>query len=426
MKVEINKLPKNQVELTIEVSVFELQPFLINASAKISKEMDIPGFRPGKVPYDLVKDKIGEQVIYEEALEQIIKKTYPQAVLDNKLETVGQPKISVLKLAPGNPLVYKAEVSLLPKIQIGEYKKIKARKKEVKIDQKEIDKAIENLQKMFGKEMLVERPAQQGDKVEIDFDVFVDKVPIDGGGSKQHPLVIGEGHFIPGFEENLIGLAKEQVKEFKLNFPKDYHKKDLSGKLAEFKVKMRAVYKIELPALDDNLAKQVGEFKTFEDMRGKIEESIKKESERKEEQRFELEILDEIIKKSKFEEIPDLLIEAEKEKMIGELEQDIQKQGMKFDDYLQSIKKTRDQLKKEFLEPAEKRIKTALVLRHIAKEEKIKVEEKEIDQEIKKTLEIYKNNLEIKKQVELPEYRYYLANVLTSQKTMEFLKGFAR
>jgi trigger factor len=426
MKVDTNKLAKNQVELTIEVSLFELQPFLINASAKISKEMNVPGFRPGKVPYDIVKDKIGEQAIYEEALEQIIKKTYPQAVLDNNLETVGQPKISVLKIAPGNPVVYKAQVSLLPKIQIGEYKKIKAKKKEVKIDPKEIDKAIANLQKMFGKEMLVERPAQKGDKVEIDFDVFVDKVPIDGGGSKQHPLVIGEGNFIPGFEENLIGLAKEQVKEFKLNFPKNYHKKDLSGKLAEFKVKMRAVYKIELPPLDDNLAKQVGQFKTFEEMGQKIEESIRKESESKEEQRFELEIIDEIIKKSKFEEIPDILIEAEKDKTLAELEQDIQRQGMKFEDYLQSLKKSKDELRKGFLEPAEKRIKTALVLRHIAKEEKIKVEDKEIDQEIKKTLETYKNDPEIKKQVELPEYRYYLANVLTSQKTMEFLKSFAR
>jgi len=388
--------------------------------------MNIPGFRPGKAPYDMVKDKIGEQAIYEEALEQTVKKTYPQAVLDHQLETVGQPKISVLKLAPGNSLVYKAQVSLLPKIQIGEYKKIKARKKEVKIEPKEIDKAIINLQKMFGKEMLAERPAEKGDKVEIDFDVFIDKVAIDGGGSKQHPLIIGEGHFVPGFEENLIGLAKEQVKEFKLNFPKDYHKKDLAGKLAESKVKMRAIYKVDLPKLDDNFAKQVGQFKNFEELRQKIEESIKKDSESKEEQKFELEIIDEIIKKSKFEEIPEILIEAEKDKILTELEQDIQKQGMKFDDYLASIKKSKDELKKDFEEPALKRIKTALGLRHIAKEEKIKVEDKEIDQEIKKTLEIYKNNPEIKKQVELPEYRYYLANVLTSQKTMEFLKNLAK
>ena len=426
MKVEINKLPKNQIELTIEVTLFELQPFLINSSTTISKEMNIPGFRPGKAPYDMVKEKIGEQAIYEEALDQIIKKTYPQAVLDQKLETVGQPKISVLKLAPGNPIVYKAQVSLLPKIQIGEYKKITAKKKEVKIDSKEIDKAIANLQKMFGKEMLVERPAEQGDKVEIDFDVFMDKVPIDGGGSKQHPLIIGEEHFVPGFEDNLIGLTKEQVKEFKLNFPKDYHKKDLAGKLAEFKVKMRAVYKIELPALDDNFARQVGQFKSFEELRQKIEESIKKESTNKEEQRFELEILDEIIKKSKFEEIPDILIEAEKDKILTELEQDVKKQGMKFDDYLQSLKKSKEELKKEFLEPAEKRIKTALVLKHIAKEEKIKIEDKEIDQEIKKTLEMYQNNSEIKKQIELSEYRYYLANVLTSQKTMDFLKNLTK
>lgn len=425
MKVEIKQLPKSQAELTVEVSVFELQPFLTNTAAKMSKEMKIPGFRPGKAPYDLVKQQIGEAQIYQEAIEEIVKKTYPKAVLEHKLQAVGQPKITIEKVAPGNPLVYKAEVALLPEITLGEYKQTKAKKQPIKIEKEEIEKAIEKLRQMRGKEISVDRPAEKGDKVEIDFDVFVDKVPIDGGTSKKHPLIIGHNTFIPGFEENLIGLTREKVKEFKLKFPKDYHKKDLAGKQAEFKVKMLGVYKIELPKLDDEFAKTLGQFKTFAELQKQIEDNLKKEKETENKQKFENDILEEIINKSKFGEIPDLLVESELDKMMGEMEAGASRQGLKFEDYLKAIGKTIDLLKNEMRPQAEKRIKTALVMRHIAKEEKIEATEKEIEEELKKSKEMYKANPEIIKQLETSSYRMYLANYLTSKKTMDFLKSFA-
>lgn len=426
MKVGIKTLPKSQAELTIEVSIFELQPFLTNTAARMSKELKITGFRPGKAPYDLVKQQVGEARIYQEALEDIIKKTYPRAVIEHKLEAVGQPKITIEKVAPGNPLVYRAQVTLLPKIELGDYKKLKAAKKEVKVGPKEIDKAIQNLQRMYGKEIKVERPAQKGDKVEVDFDVFMDKVPIDGGSSKKHPLVIGDGHFIPGFEENLVGMTKEQVREFKLRFPKDYHKKDLANRLAEFKVKMLAVYKIELPKLDDSFAKMLGKFENFAALQKQMSENVEKEKKLKEEQRFELEILDDIIKKSKFEEIPDLLVTSELDKMLKEIETSVMRQGMKFEDYLKSLKKSKEDLQKELKPEAEKRIKTALVIRHITKEEKIQVSPKEMDEEIKKSKEMYKERPEVLKQLETPEYKMYLSNFLASKKVMDLLKNYTK
>ncbi|MFA5069747.1 MAG: trigger factor [Patescibacteria group bacterium] len=425
MKVEVKKLPKSLAELTIEVSVFELQPFLLNTAANMSKEMNFPGFRPGKAPYDMVKERVGEAAIYQEAAEDIIRKTYPRAVIEQGLEAVGQPKITLEKLAPGNPVVYKALVSLLPKIELGDYKKTRARKKQISVEQKEIDKALKDLQRMYGKEISVERQAVRGDKVEIDFDVYLDKVPLEGGSSKKHPLIIGEGSFIPGFEENLVGMAKEQVKEFKVRFPKDYHKKDLANRLAEFKVKMLAVYKIELPPLDDNLAKMAGKFENFAGLQKQFSDNIKKGKDEREEQRFEIEILDDIMSKSKFGEIPELLLDSELSKMISELEHDVTHQGMKFEDYLKALKKSVEDLKNELKPTAEKRIKTALIIRHIAKEEKIEVEPKEIESEIKKTKETYKNQPEIIKQLESAEYKMYLANVLASKKVMDFLKNLA-
>jgi len=426
MKVDIKKLPKSEAELTVEVSNYELKPFLTNAAARMSKGMKISGFRPGKAPYDIVKKQVGEAQIYQEAVEDVVKKTFPKAVLDHKLKTVGQPKIEIEKLAPGNPLVYKAKVALLPDITLGDYKNVKAKKEEVKLEKKEIDEALKKLQQMRGKEISVDRAAKKGDKVEVDFDVYVDKVPIEGGSSKKHPLVIGQNSFIPGFEENLIGLTKNKVKEFKLRFPKDYHKKDLAGKEAEFKVKMQAVYKIELPKLNDEFAKTLGKFKNFAELQKNIEENLKKEKKAQAERKFESKILKDIIKNSKFAEIPDLLINSELDKMLKEMEQNIARQGLKFDDYLKSIKKSKEDLKKELKPQAEQRIKTALVMQHIAQKENIEASDKEVEEEIKKAKEQYKDNQEVVKQLESPEYKMYLKNFLTSKKTMEFLKNLAK
>lgn len=422
MQVKTNKLPKGQLELTIEVSQEELKPFLKQAAAKISKELNIPGFRPGKAPYDLVKQRVGEMKIYQEMAELAIPKTYSQAVIENKLLTVGAPKIEIQKLAPGNTLVYKAVVALLPAVQMGKYRGLKIRRQEVKMEDKEVDRTLAELQKAFAKEKRVLRKAQKGDKVEIDIETFRDNVPIDAGQSKNHPITIGEGQFIPGFEDNLIGLAEGETKSFALKMLKDYHRKELAGQPVNFKVKVKGVYERELASLDDNFAKQVGQFEKIDDLQKQLGENIMEDKKVKEQQRWELALLDEILKKSKFEEIPDILMEAERHKMMHELEHEVENQGMKFDDYLASLKKNKDDLQKEFRPRAEKRIKTAILIREIAQREKIEVVADEVEQEHKKQIEHYSGSPKMAEYIQTDEYKNYLRSVMRDRKVFEFLE----
>lgn len=426
MNVSVKKLPKSQVEFSIEVSHEEMQPYVIQAAADLAKELSIPGFRPGKAPFDVIKQRVGEMKIYQEAAEKAIAKTFTKAVLDNNLVTVGAPNISLEKIAPGNPMIYKATVALLPKVKLGDYKSVKIDKKIIKVEDKDIDETLASLRKMFGKEKRVSRPAKHGDKVEIDMNTYVDNIAIDGGESKNHPVMIGEGHFIPGFEDNLIGLAENQSKEFELKFPKEYHRQDLAGRPVNFKVKAHAVFEIELPPLDDSFAKMVGQFEKMNDLRKQIEGNIHMEKTDKEQQRWELAMIDEIVKKSTFEEIPDVVIDSEIHKMLHELEGEVTEQGMKFEDYLSSLKRSKEELEKEFRPRAEKRIKTALALREIGDLENITVEDKEVDDEINHQKHHYANNPEVVKRIESEEYRGYLKNILRSRQVFEWLEKNGR
>lgn len=423
MKTEAKKLPRGQVELIIELSVEEYQPFLQEATKTISQSVKIAGFRPGKAPYEIIKQKVGENEIWQQALEPAVRKTFLKAIEEQKLITVGSPKIDVVKLAPNNPVVYQATISLLPKVTLGDYSKIKIREKPVAITEEQIKKTLGDLQKMHAKEVLVNRKAQKGDKVEIDFETFLDKIPIDNGKQQNFPIVIGEGTFIPGFEDQLIDLAEGQTKEFPLKFPENYHQKNLAGKLVDFKIKIQAVYELQLPKLDEEFSKSLGNFETIKKLEEKIEENLKIEQQDKEKRRLEDEILDKIITQSTLEEIPDLLIDSEAKKMIEELEQSLNSQGLKFEDYLTHLKKGREDLLLDFIEPAIRRVKSALIIREIAKKINIEATDLEVDQEIEKTLQLYKSNPDVEKQLKHPDYKNYLKNILISRKTIDHLKS---
>jgi trigger factor len=423
MKIEVKKLDKGQIELTIEITVDEYRPFLEQAAKKISADTKIPGFRPGKANFELIKQKVGENEIWQKALEPAVQKTFLRALGQEKLITVGSPQIDVVKLAPNNPMIYKATVSLLPNVELGDYSKMKVNKKPVEVKDEQFEKAMSNVQKMHAKQTLVDRQAQKGDKVEIDFETFLDKVPIDQGKQEKFPIVIGEDTFIPGFEDQLIGLSKDETKEFQLEFPKNYHQKNMAGRLADFKVKMNAVYRMELPELNDDFAQSLGNFKTIREIEDEIKDNLKTETERKENQRLEEEIIDKIIDQSKFDEIPDLLIDSETKKMVQELEQNLVSQGLKFEDYLNHLKKKREDLFLDFVPQAIKRIKSALTIRKIREKENIKADDKEIEAEIEKIKTIYAGNPEIEKNLNQPAYRDYLRNILAARKVIEHLKS---
>ncbi len=422
MKTDIKDLPKGQKEITIELTVEEYKPFLEKAAEKLSQKTSIPGFRPGKASYDVLKQRLGEGEIWQAAFEFAVHKTLVDFLEEHKLPTVGQPHVDAATLAPGNPVAYKAVVSVLPEVTLADFSKISVKPKKIEIDEKRVEKSLTDLQNMRASEKLVDREAKKGDKVEIDFDTFQDKVPIENGSNKKFPLVIGENTFIPGFEDKLVGMKKDEEKEFELEFPKEYHAKQLAGKKATFKVKVLAVYERDLPELTDDFAKQLGDFKSMDDVKKKMKENMEQEEKLKKENELEDEMMEKIIEKTNFTDIADVLINAETQKMMQELERNIAQQGISLDDYLQHIGKKRDELLLEFVPQGTKRVKSALIMREVADKEKIQATDAEVNEEIAKMQAQYGNNPDMEKQFKNPEYLRFLHNIITSRKTMDFLK----
>ncbi|MFN3301657.1 MAG: trigger factor [Patescibacteria group bacterium] len=423
MEIEIRKFPHNLVELTIKLEAAEFDKFLKKAEEKLLQETQIPGFRPGKVPLEILKREIGETKIYEEASKMAIAESYWQAIKEKGLEPISLPKIEILKIARHNPFVYKAQLTTLPQLKIGEIKKIKVKRRKPEIKEEDIEKLLTELRISRRKEILVDRPAQKGDRLVIDLEMFLNGVPLEGGQGKHISYLLGESYYIPGLEEKLIGLKKGEIKEFSLEYPVNFYDKKLAGKTIDFKVKVHSIYQIELPNLDDSFAQSLGNFKNLKELREQLKLNLEEEAKIKEEERLELEILNKLIEISIFEgEIPEILIEEEKEKMILELEESLERMNLKFDDYLIHLKKTREELKESFSSQAIKRVKTNLIIRKIIQENNIFISDEELEKAFNDMIEYYKYDLEAQKNIKTDEYRNYLRNVLLNRKVIEFLK----
>ena len=417
----IKKLPKSQLEITVTIPTAELQPFVERATTELSQQTKIEGFRPGKVPAEILKQKVGEMRIYEEAAALAVEKSYVEIGLKEKFEPLGSPHVDFEKLAPDNDFIYIATVNLIPEVTIGDYKSIKIAEKEIKITDEQINKVIDDLRNLRATEILENKIIENDDKVEVDFDILRDKVPIDNGAQRKYPMVVGSGHFIPGFEEQLLGLKAGENKEFNLTFPEQYHNKNLAGKEVQFKVKIINVYKRTLPEANDDLAKSLGA-ENMDNLKQQIEHNLEHEEHHKEEERIEIELINQLIAKSRFGEIPDILINAEVNKMIQEMESNLAMQGLKFDDYLKHLSKSLEQLKLEFVPQAIKRVQGALLLRALFFQEKMEITEVEIDQEIEMAGKMYQANPELLKNLKTPEYREYIRNSLGNNKVINFLK----
>ena len=419
MKIEKKDLGQSQVELTIEVPLEEIDEHLKKAATRLGKKSSIPGFRPGFAPYDMIKAKIGEMSIYQEATEDIINHSFFQAITQENLITIGQPDIKIEKLAPGNPIVYIATVMLLPKVTLGNWQEKTIKATEVVIPQEEIDKTIGELTKMRAKEILVDRGAKNGDKILMDFEVSMNKAVLEGGVSYKHPLVLGDGHMVPGFEEKLVNKKAGEEVEFDLTFPEKYHQANLANKEAHFKIKVLEVFERIIPELNDELAKEFG-FENLEALKKQITENISADRKNKAKQKTEREAMDILVETSTIDELPEKLIHHEIHKMINELRFDIESQGLEMNKYLESIKKTEDDLHQDFKEQAIKRVKATLALQTLAAAEKIEVTEDELEKEIlmQQTQADQANaNIDFKEE----KYRSYLNNVLLNQKVLKFI-----
>ncbi len=423
MKIAKKELPKNQIELKIEIEPKEYQDFLEKTAQKMSADAKIQGFRPGKAPYDIIKQKFGEMKIFENALDSILTHFYFEAVTKEKLEPISHPKIDIEKMVIENPLIFKATLNLIPSIKLCELDKINVKKTKIEIDNKEVDKAIETLRENQAKEVLEDKKIEKNDKADIDFTVSIDGVVIEGGQETNYPLVIGKGHMIPGFEENLMSKKKGDKVEFKLKFPEKYQNKVVANKEADFKVEIKAVYKRELPKTDDKWAQTTLQSKDLKDLKDKIKKNYESEKQRQEDRKIEMEIIEKIIKGSEIGDFSDDLIKAETHKMIEELKQNIEKQGLKFEDYIKQLGKKVEDMEKDFQGQADKRLKSSLIMKAVIDQEKIKIDDKEINSEIEMAKQMYGNDKEMIKNLESDQYKEHLRLGLLNKKVMDFLKG---
>jgi len=423
MQVTKKDLDKSQVELTVELSVEELVPYIEKGAEKVSQEVKVEGFRPGKVPLDILKQKIGEMTILEEAAHLAINKTIDEAIDKNTvgLQPFGQPQVSITKLAPNNPLEYKVVLSLLPSIALGKYKVLGLKSEEPTVSDQEIGKGLKDLQEMRAVEKVADREIKDGDKVTACVKMFLDKVPVEDGHHHDLAILIGKEYFIPGFDDHLLGAKKGETKKFSLPYPADHHQKNLAGKMVEFEVKVEEVYSRELPELDDKFA-EFFQLKDLAELKTNLKESLLHERRHQADLKNESELLSKIIDDAKFGDLPEALIESESRNMLAELEQSVNRQGGKFDDYLSHLKKTRDELKLELLPNAVKRVKSALIIREIAIIEKIAPTAKEIAAKIAELKKQYANNPEVTKMIAEPGYTHYLENVLTNEQVLGKLK----
>lgn len=423
----IKKLPKSRIEFKVSVPWEKWEKYLDQAAAEASMEIKVDGFRPGKAPRHLIEQKIGKGVLMNNAAEKAVQKSYADFVVEEKLEVIGAPEVEIEKIEEGKDLEYNAVVAVMPKVEISEkympeIKKINKKYSEKKIEasEDEIKLELEKIANSRVKLITVNRAAQKNDSVEVDFEVLMEGVPIENGTSKKHPLVLGKGVFIPGFEEKLVGMKAGEKKEFDLEFPKDYFKKDLADKKATFKVSMNLVQERQTPEVNDDFAKSLGKFENLEALKKNIKEGVEHEEGHRQKDQKQREYIEKIIENSKVE-LPDILAEKELEKMLEEFEYQIQTMGMNLDQYLEKLGKKKEDLKKDWLPQAEKRVISALALKEIISKEEIKVEASEVEAEMNKTLQYYKNVKDLKKNIDMERLYAFAKGTLENEKVLEYL-----
>lgn len=421
--IKLENLPKNALKISVTVPHDEVVPFLDAAAVTISEQTSIPGFRPGKAGYDVVKQRVGEMKIYEEALESIVRKTFVDALTLHEIETVGSPKIDVEKLVPGNDVVYTAEVALMPKVTtLADWHALKVDKKSDEVSEEDLKMALTDLQRMQTKETRAAAgtAAAEADKVVVSMDMKKEGVPVEGGQSPNHAVYLSESYYVPGFKEQLVGMKEGEQKSFTLTFPEEHTSKLLAGSAVEFDITMKELYHLEHPELDDAFAGALGQ-KDMEALRDILKKNIGGEKIQEEKARQEREMLEMLAKESRFDDIPDLLVNEEINKMIHELERGATEQGMEFDAYLKSIKKTIAELKLEFAPQAILRIKVALILRDVVKSENVEVSTQEVDDALDKIAERHEDK-ESRDRIYHPEYRGFVEYTLRNRKAVEKLR----
>ncbi len=431
MNHSVTLLPHSEAEITVIVPHAEFEPHVKRAAIVISEETVIEGFRKGKAPYDVVKDRVGEFALYERGAELAVRAAYPKLMEElvsgelSKTPPIGRPEIAITKLAPGSDLEFKVKTALFPKVTLPDYKAIARRlgkgKQAVSVSDEETEKTLEWIRESRSVLVTVNRAAAPGDAVTIDFDTRHGGVKIEGGESRNHLFILGKGRFLPGFEDAIEGMKAGEEKSFSLQAPKDWHDKGYAEKSLDFTVKMNLVQERSMPEMTDEFAKGLGNFDSVAALKKNVAEGIAQEKEQKEIQRIRALTLEAIADASAME-VPRILIDREIEKMTDELRASIGDMGMKWEEYLAHIKKTPEDLKTDWEKDAQKRVRIALVLHEIGGVEKIEPAAQEIETRANEILARYRSAENAKKDFDPEALRAYTKDVLTNEKVFEFLE----
>lgn len=423
MKQEIKNLENSQKELIVSLDFEEFKKFVEEATEELIKEVELPGFRKGKAPKELAIKNIKEFDIYEKAANLAAKKNYLDYISSNNLEPLTSPDIEVLKLAPNNEFSFKATFYVIPEIDLDDYqekiKHLKNQKKEVKVEEQEIEESLNWLLKSRTNYEKSNSEIKIGDKVKLDFDIKENDSIIDS--QRDFEFITGEKQVFEDFEKNILGLKENETKNFSVEVPSDYWSKDLAGKNVDFEIKIKEVYNAIPPTLNDEFAKGLGSFKSLVDLKENLKTGLLEEKKNEERERFRVLILKELAKIISID-LPPVLIDREIEIMIEELKNSVSKNNLDWNMYLKQINKTEDDLRTEFKDRAIERIKIELILREIAQEEQIEPSEEEIEEEVNKYLLQFSKPEQAKNNIDEQELKIYIKSILTNQKVTEFLE----
>ena len=380
------KLEKSMVALTVEVGAADFEAAVEKAYKKQRGQIRVPGFRPGKAPRKMIEAMFGAQVFYEEAVNIALPDAYEEAVKEQELQVVGYPQVELLDVGKEG-FSFKATVAVFPEMTLGQYKGLEAPRAEAKVTDEDVDARLKEMAERNSRMVSVDRAVEKGDIANINFEGFLDGEPFDGGKGEDHDLEIGSGSFVPGFEDQLIGMKAEEERDINITFPEDYHA-DLAGKAVVFHVKVNAVKVKEVPAIDDEFAKDVSEFDTLDELKADVRGKITAEREEAAGRAFE-DILMGKVADGLTGEIPDAMVEAQAQRFVDNFRMQIQSQGLPFDKYLEMTNMDVDSLLEQAKEPAARQVKMDLAVGAIIKAEGLEATDEDVDAEYEKMAKQY-------------------------------------
>lgn len=411
MKYEIKEISKTKKKVEIEVEAKDFDNYYNQALLEIAKEVELPGFRKGKAPQNLVEEKVKPELITSEAAEKAIRDNWMNFLKESKEEVISQPQVEIIKIAKGNNFVFSAEFEILPLIKLPDIKKIEIKKEEIKVEDKEVEDSLKWIQQSRATFVEKDSEAQKDDLAEFSFSCL----SIENDPLKQDRIVLGKGHYIEGLEEAVMGMKKEEEKEFETPDPRDKSKK------VTIKIKLDSLKKMDLPEVTDEWVKGLGKFNSIDELKEDIKKGITEEKEIADNQRRREEAIKGLLTGEKFE-VPQILVKREIDFMMNNIKERVpQELKISFEEYLKQIKKTEEEVEKELGKSAEEKVKGFLVLHQLIKDEKIEASEEEINQKIEEMLNSYPNKEEIKKTMDKEKVSLYLEDEIKREKAFKLL-----